>query len=491
MNVYEKLRPQIIRNLTQIDDVLDYLQSGEHITESNYESIRSEKKESDKIREMLNILTKRSCPPQTFVEILSKTGNEFLEKLFREYLNMKIERKVVEEKPKPPERDKRRVFILEGMDADEILQKHFAETNPDWEVSNHLGSINKLKEKIASLPENQFSYFDIIVSCDEEDKHITNESLKTILPCIEKELLPKFPPSIITFLIIVDGKDDNGYVFDSDTKPVSFRDAKIRKPVLRILTRKFLHGFVEAFFKSLETFDIFIAKKFDLENNLMKNNPSEGKTDKRKIFIMQGLEQNEILRKCFSGSNPDWEVSTPFGSIKILKEKIASLPKNKFSYFDIIVLCDEEDNHITNESLKTILPCIEKELLPKFPQSIITLLIIVNNKETESKPVQESQSVNMDGQRDSRPVQESPSMNTDDLPDSRPVQESQSENMNDFPESQTVTGVLKADSCKEFFNAFTESKEMFNVFIRKADTRKQLGLQVYCRKGLCSSWSFN
>ncbi|XP_036369558.1 uncharacterized protein LOC118768008 isoform X1 [Octopus sinensis] len=462
MNVYEKFRPQIIRNLTQIDDVLDYLQSGEHITESNYESIRSEKKESDKIREMLNILTKRSCPPQTFVKILSETGNEFLEKLFQEHLNMKIERKVVEEKPKPPARDKRRVFIMKGMDADDKLHECFSRKNPDWEVSNHLGSINKLKEVIGSVPENKFSYFDIIVSCDEDRNHITNESLKTILARIEKELLPEFPPSIITFLIIVDGYDDKDYVFHSDTKPVSFRDAKIRKPVLRILTRKFLHGFLEAFLKGEETFNIFIAKKFDLENNLMKNNPSEGKTDKRKIFIMQGLEQNEILRECFSGSNPDWEVSTLCGSITKLIKEIASIPENKFSYFDIIVLCDEEGNHITNESLKTILPCIENELLPKFPPSIITLLIIVNNKETESKPVQESQSENMD-----------------DLRDSRPVQESQSENMNDLPESQSVTGVLKADSCEKFFNAFTESKEMFNVFIRKADTRKQLGLQVY------------
>ncbi|CAI9741434.1 XP_036369559.1uncharacterized protein LOC118768008 isoform X2 [Octopus vulgaris] len=286
MNVYEKLRPQIIRNLTEIDDVLDYLHSGEHITKSNYGSIRSEKNDSDKIREMLNILIKRSCPPQTFMKILSETGNEFLEKQFRKYLNMEIE--VAEEKPMPQARDKRRVFILEGMEQDEILRKCFSRKNPDWEVSNHLGSINKLKEVIGSVPENKFSYFDIIVLCDEEGKHITNESLKTILPCIEKELLPEFPPSIIT------------------------------------------------------------------------------------------------------------------------------------------------------------------------------LLIIVNDEETESKPVQESPSVNMD-----------------DLQNSRPVQEPQSENMNDLQESQTVTGVLKADSCEIFFNAFTESKEMFNVFIRKADTRKQLGLQVY------------
>ncbi|CAI9741435.1 XP_036369558.1uncharacterized protein LOC118768008 isoform X1 [Octopus vulgaris] len=460
MNVYVKLRPQIIRNLTEIDYVLDCLLYGDHITVSNYESIRSEKDELDKIREMLKILTEGSCPPQTFVKILSKTRNEFLEKQFQEYLP-KIEREVVEEKPMPQARDKRKVFILEGLEQDEILHKCFSERNPDWEVSNHLGSINKLKEVIGSVPENKFSYFDIIVLCDEDYNYITNESLKTILARIKKEILPEFPPSIITFLIIVDGNDDNDYVFDSDTKPVSFGDAKIRKPVLRILTRKFLHGFVEAFFKSEETFDIFIAKKFDSENNFMKNKLSEGKTDKRKIFILEGMDVDEKLHECFSESNPDWDVSTLLGSIKKLMGEIDSIPENMFSYFDIIVLCDEEDNHITNESLKTILPCIGKELLPKFPPSIITLLIIVNDKETESKPVPESQSVNWDG-----------------LQDSRPVQEPQSVNMNDLPESQTVTGVLKADSCKEFFNAFTESKEMFNVFIRKADTRKQLGLQV-------------
>ncbi|XP_036369561.1 uncharacterized protein LOC118768009 isoform X2 [Octopus sinensis] len=434
MNVYVKLRPQIIRNLTQIDDVLDYLQSGEHITESNYESIRSEKKDSDKIREMLNILTKRSCPPQTFVKILSETGNESLKKLFQEHLP-KMEREVVEEKPMPQARDKRRVFILEGMDTDEKLLECFSRKNPDWEVSNHLGSINKLKEEIASLPENKFSYFDIIVVCDEDYKYITNKSLKTILPRIEKELLPKFPPSISTFLIIVDVNDDNGYVFHSDTKPVSFGDAQIRKPVFRILKTKFLHGFLEAFFKSEETFNIFIAKKFDLENNFMKNNPSEGKTDKRKIFIVEGMEQNEKLHEHFSRDIPDWDVSFIF-SHESLMEQIASIPLNEFSFFDIIVVCDEDSNEITNESLRT--------MLSKYPTSIITFLITVN-------------------EMDDNKTESQPEINND---------------------TEGVIALLKREFFPEFWDSFIKSKEMFNVFIRKADTRKHLRIQVHGREKL-------
>ncbi|XP_036369557.1 uncharacterized protein LOC118768007 [Octopus sinensis] len=336
--------------------------------------------------------------------------------------------------PSEGKTDKRKIFIVEGLEQDEKLHKHFAERNPDWDVSFILGSLTKLKEKIASIAPNEFSYFDIIVLCDEEGNHITNESLKTILARIEKELLPKFPPSIITFLIIVDGNDDNGYVFHSDTKPVSFGDAQIPKPVFRIVKKNIFEDYIEAFFRHDEMFNIFIAKKFDLENNFMKNNPSEGKTDKRKIFIVEGLEQDEKLHKHFAERNPDWDVSFILGSLTKLKEKIASIAPNEFSYFDIIVLCDEEGNHITNESLKTILARLEKELLPKFPPSIITFLIIV------------------DGNDDSGYVFHS---------DTKPV------SFGDVQIPKPVFRIVKKNIFDDYIEAFFRHDEMFNIFIAK------------------------
>ncbi|XP_036369560.1 uncharacterized protein LOC118768009 isoform X1 [Octopus sinensis] len=434
MEVYVRLRPQIIQNLTQIDDVLDYLQSDGHITTRNYETIKSQNTESNSIRKMLEILQKRNCLPETFIKILSETGNESLKKQFQEYFT-KMGREVDQEKPKPQARDKRKIFILEGMDTDEKLRECFSRSNPNWEVSFIFGSITKLKEEIASLPENKFSYFDIIVVCDEDYKYITNKSLKTILPRIEKELLPKFPPSISTFLIIVDVNDDNGYVFHSDTKPVSFGDAQIRKPVFRILKTKFLHGFIETFFRHEEMFNIFIAKKFDLENNFMKNNPSEGKTDKRKIFIVEGMEQNEKLHEHFSRDIPDWDVSFIF-SHESLMEQIASIPLNEFSFFDIIVVCDEDSNEITNESLRT--------MLSKYPTSIITFLITVN-------------------EMDDNKTESQPEINND---------------------TEGVIALLKREFFPEFWDSFIKSKEMFNVFIRKADTRKHLRIQVHGREKL-------
>ncbi|CAI9741432.1 XP_036369557.1uncharacterized protein LOC118768007 [Octopus vulgaris] len=431
MEVYVRLRPQIIQNLTQIDDVLDYLQSDGHITTRNYETIKSQNTESNRIRKMLEILQKRNCLPETFIKILSETGNESLKKQFQEYFT-KMGREVDQEKPKPQARDKRKVFILQGMNEDEKLRECYS-SNPDWDVSFILGSITKLKEEIGSIPENKFSYFDIIVSCDDQLNGITNKSMKTMIPHVEKELLPKFPPSIITLLIIVDGNDDNGYVFHSDTKPVSFGDAQMLKPVLRILKRKFLHGFLEAFFKSEETFNIFIDKKFLSEKSLVDNKPVEETTDKRKIFIVEGLEQDEKLHKHFAERNPDWDVSFLLNQ-KSLMQQITSIALNEFSYFDIIVLCDEEGNHITNESLKTILARIEKELLPKFPPSIIAFLIIV------------------DGNDDNGYVFHS---------DTKPV------SFGDAQIPKPVFRIVKKNIFEDYIKAFFRHEEMFNIFIAK------------------------
>eukprot|EP00106_Octopus_bimaculoides_P007662 XP_014775104.1 PREDICTED: uncharacterized protein LOC106872585 [Octopus bimaculoides] len=271
MNVYVKLLPQIVKNLTQIDDVLDYLQSGGHITTRNYEIIKSQNTDSNSIRKMLDILQKRNCSPQTFVDILCKTSNEHLMKIFQ--TEMKSE--VVQEKPMPRAKNKRKVFILAGLTEDEILRECFSGSNPNWNVSTLLGSVSKLKDRLDSIPPNKFCFFDVIVLCDDQFNDITYESLKKMIPRIEKELLPIFPPSIITFLIIVDWNDDNGYVFHSDTKPVSFGDAQIFKPVFRILKKKFLHEFIEDFFKHNEMFNIFIDGKFHLESRFMKKKPWE------------------------------------------------------------------------------------------------------------------------------------------------------------------------------------------------------------------------
>ncbi|GAB1602176.1 hypothetical protein Ahia01_000496500 [Argonauta hians] len=347
MDFYNYFRPFIVKHLDLIDKVIDHLLSEELITDANYEDITSQKKESDKIRKMLDILIKRRCSPEKFRHILKKSENyTLLDLITSETLNKKESDKI--------ETFERKVYIFQGFDQNDTICKHFSQSISLFK------KLDVLPQELKVLPDNKFRYIDTIVLCNRDYINLQVKDLGSLFIDIKK-IVSDQPERVFTFLLIVEGEDvgaDNIYNKDDENL------------IIKVLNTESLKSFLDNFSKSNETFDVYVRNVIQ-GRYVYKATNEVG--NRRKIFFL--CNSNDETRNLLSKFQqlPMCEAQT----ISSLQEMDNAQPTD-YEYYDIIAWCWDQIANIQNHHLNKIIQDIVT--FRKIRQEISTTFLLLVDK---------------------------------------------------------------------------------------------------------------